>query len=83
MVEKAEGAALGQRDQPDGKLGQFDRQRIQIDAVEAAFGDEAAGDDGASLGVTRQRLDVGVGGHHAPVDADCVPLRLGQRPCLH
>ncbi len=53
VVEEAEGTPLGQRYQPDGELGEFNRQWIEIDAVEAAFGDEAAGDYPCLLLVAR------------------------------
>lgn len=56
VIEKAERTALGQRYQPDGEFGEFDRQWVQVHTVEAALGDEAAGDHGARLGVAGQRF---------------------------
>ncbi|MNI65567.1 hypothetical protein D3C76_1710510 [compost metagenome] len=44
VVEKAKGAPLGQCHQPDRKFGEFDCQRVQINAIQAALGDEAARD---------------------------------------
>jgi leucyl-tRNA synthetase len=51
VIKEAKGTALGQRHQPDGELGKFDRQRVQIDAVQAALGDETARDHRAGFTV--------------------------------
>ena len=57
VVEEAEGPPFGQRRQPERQLGELDRQRVLVDAIKAALGDEAAGEDGALLGIVRQRLE--------------------------
>jgi hypothetical protein len=43
VVEEREGVVLRERDEPEGQLGEVDGEGIFIDAVEAAFGDDAAG----------------------------------------
>ena len=43
MVEECEGVVLRQRGQPERELGQVDRHRVLVHAVEAALGDDAAG----------------------------------------
>ena len=45
VVEEGEGRADGEAVQPERDLGQFDGQRVLVDAVDAAFEDHAA-DDG-------------------------------------
>ena len=44
VVEKAEGSALGQRYQPDGKFGQLNGQWIQVDTIQTFFRHQTPGD---------------------------------------
>ncbi|MNV66341.1 hypothetical protein D3C71_1590890 [compost metagenome] len=68
VIEEPEGPVLGQSNQPDGELGEFDCQRVQIDAIEAAFCDEAASDDGTLLDIAGQLFDAGVASaRHPPI----------------
>src|SRR5205823_484895 len=50
VVEEGERLAFGQRDQPERELGHFDGHRVLVDAVEAAVGDDAAGEGEALFG---------------------------------
>ena len=43
VVEERERLVLGQGDQPERELAEFDRRVVAVDAVEAAGRDEAAG----------------------------------------
>ena len=45
VVDERQRVFLRQRGQPERDLGQVDRHRIAVDAVEAALGDEPAGKD--------------------------------------
>ena len=39
VVEETEGPPLGHGRQPERELGQFDRERVAIHAIEASLGD--------------------------------------------
>lgn len=41
VVEELEGLVLGERDEPQGHLGQLDGEGIEVHAIEAAFGHKA------------------------------------------
>ena len=43
VVEEAEGPLAVHGDQPEGELGHLDRERVDVDAVEAVVGHQAAG----------------------------------------
>jgi hypothetical protein len=43
VVEEGEGFVFAEGEQPEGELGQLDGGGVLVDAVEAAFGDEALG----------------------------------------
>ncbi len=49
VVEEGEGVVAGQRGEPERELGEIDGHPVLIDAVEAALGDEAAGEQEGRL----------------------------------
>ena len=53
VVEEGEGPVLLQRDEPERELGHLDGHGVDVHAVEAAVGHEAAGDGEALVGVVR------------------------------
>ncbi len=55
VVEEPEGALAVHGDQPQGQLGHLHRQGVDVDAVEAVLGDQAAS-------VEEHVFDLGVGG---------------------
>ena len=56
VIKEAKGTSLGQRHQPDREFGQFDRQRVQIDAVQTTLGNETARNNRAGFAVAGQRF---------------------------
>ena len=56
VVQEPERPLLGQRDQPDGELGQLYRKRIDVNAIDTALGDQPPGNNDALFCSPGQRL---------------------------
>ena len=69
VVEEGEGGADGEAVEPEGDLGEFDGERVLVDAVDAALEDEAA-DDGLVGQLVLVDFPVGLAGAPEDVGAD-------------
>ena len=86
VVQERERRADGEAVEPEGDLGQFDGERVLVDAVDAALEDEAA-DDGlvgqlglvdCPAGLVGALQDVGANGGHAVQQGRVVGVVLVQ-----
>ena len=55
VIEESEGSALPQRDEPDRHLRHLHGERVDVDAVDAPFGDDSPCDDQSFLAIHRQQ----------------------------
>ena len=78
MVEEGERLVLRQRQEPQGQLSHLDCQRVLVHAVQAALGDDTAGERLALVRVERNQLLVqaAFGGQAVRRDADQHRLAL-------
>ena len=79
VVEEGEGMVAGEGGEPEGELGEVHGHRVAVHAVEAALGDEAAGEEqlvfirrhGRPSAVDTPRLDEGIAELAAGFHLEC------------